>query len=42
MAGSEGHTWESDDVLLTRTTSPKSTRFRDDLKRHPLRTPGEW
>jgi hypothetical protein len=42
VAGPDGYTWTSNDVLLTRPTSAKSTRFLEDLKQHPMRVVDEW
>jgi hypothetical protein len=42
VAGPDGGTWTSDDVLLTRPTSPKSKRFLEDLRHHPMRIADEW
>lgn len=42
VAGPDGSTWTSHDVLLTRPTSPRSTRFLHDLAHHPMRVADEW
>jgi hypothetical protein len=42
IAGPDGATWTSDDVLLTRPTGPNSARFLRDIKDHPLRVADEW
>jgi hypothetical protein len=42
IAGPDGATWTSDDVLLTRPTSPNSARFLRAIKDHPLRVADEW
>ncbi len=42
VAGPDGATWTSDDVLLTRPTSPSSARFLHDIKTHPMRIVDEW
>jgi|SRR5215469_1672397 len=42
IAGPNGATWTSDDVLLTRPISPGSARFLRDIKDHPLRVADEW
>jgi len=42
IAGSDGATWISQDVLLTRPTSPNSARFLRDIKDHAVRVADEW
>jgi hypothetical protein len=42
IAGPDGATWASDDVLLARPTSPSSARFLREIKDHPLRIGDEW
>ena len=42
IAGPDGGTWTSDDVLLTRPTSPDSARFLREIRDHPLRVADEW
>lgn len=42
VAGSDGESWTSSDVLLTRSTSPRSRMFLEGLRHHPLRVASEW
>lgn len=42
VAGQEGATWVSDDVLLTRSLGERSRQPLLDLQRHPLRVQDEW
>ena len=42
VAGPDGATWTSQDVLMTRPTSPNSSKFVEDLDRHSMRVATEW
>lgn len=42
VAGPDGGTWTSEDVLMTRSISPRSVQFLDGLSRHPMRVASEW
>lgn len=42
VAGPDGATWTSEDVLLTRPTGTGSDRFLKDLRDHPMRIADEW
>ncbi|TCC56106.1 GNAT family N-acetyltransferase [Kribbella pittospori] len=42
VAGEDGSTWVSDDVLLTRSVGPRSAAFKASLREHPLRAADEW
>ena len=42
VAGPEGETWVSDDVLLTRSLGERSRQPLLDLRQHPLRVQDEW
>jgi len=42
MAGPDGATWTSADVLLTRSTGPRSDNFLRDIQSHPMRVADEW
>ncbi|WP_327639317.1 GNAT family N-acetyltransferase [Kribbella sp. NBC_00482] len=42
LAGADGSTWVSDDLLLTRSVGPRSAAFRASLREHPMRVADEW
>lgn len=42
VAGPDGGTWTSEDVVLTRSTSDRSDEILRDLQKHPMRVPQEW
>jgi len=42
IAGPDTDTWESDDVLMTRSTSTRSAQFLKSVRHHPVRVASEW
>lgn len=42
VAGPDEASWESDDVLLTRSLGERSQQLLSGLKLHPLRVSSEW
>lgn len=42
VAGPDGETWQSDDLLLIRATGPRSSEFRAAVRNHPMRVADEW
>ncbi|MGH3446509.1 MAG: GNAT family N-acetyltransferase [Nocardioidaceae bacterium] len=42
VAGPDGDTWQSDDLLLFRSLGPRSGEFRAALQKHPMRVADEW
>lgn len=42
VAGPDGDTWTAEDVLMTRSTSPRSAQFLENVRHHPMRVASEW
>ncbi|MGH3501009.1 MAG: GNAT family N-acetyltransferase [Nocardioidaceae bacterium] len=42
IAGPDGETWQSDDVLLMRSTGPRSSEFHTAVQNYPMRVADEW